>query len=126
MDDFALTIEIPPDSDGFIPMGMPSLRRAVWATAEDIEDDEVLEIRCPHCGITSESYVTPEIIELAEKKLANLALGLIHDEMKKLERTTKGKAIEVKVGRKLYEEAEPILAAEVNSLQEAQCDNCGR
>lgn len=126
MDDFTIAIEISPDSDGFIPMECPLCGERFGLRAEDIEDDEVLEIRCPHCGIVSESFVTPEIIELAEARLANLALGLIHDEMEKLERTTKGKAIEIKAGRKPHEEPEPILAAEVNSLQEVQCDNCGR
>lgn len=126
MDDFTLTIEIPPDSDGFIPMECPLCEERFGLHNEDIEDDEVLEIRCPHCGIASESYVTPEIIELAQARLTNMALGLIHDEMKKLERTTKGKAIEIKAGKKPRDEAEPPLVAEVNTLQAVRCENCGR
>ncbi len=72
MDNFTLTIEIPTDSDGFIPMECPLCEERFGLRVEDIEDDEVLEMRCPHCGIASESFVTPEIVELAETKLANL------------------------------------------------------
>lgn len=126
MDNFTLTIEIPPDSDGFIPMECPLCEERFGLRIEDIEDDEVLEVRCPHCGIASESYVTPEIIDLAQARLTNMALGLIHGEMKKLERKTKGKAIEVKAGKKPREEAEPPLVAEVNTLQVVCCKSCGR
>lgn len=126
MDNFTLTIEIATDSDGFIPMECPLCEERFGLRIEDIEDDEVLEIRCPHCGIASESFVTPEIVELAETKLANLALGLIHDEIEKLERTTRGKTVEIKAGKRPHEEAESILTAEVNSLLEVQCDSCGR
>lgn len=126
MDDLTLTVEIPPDSDGFIPMECPLCEERFGLRIEDIEDDEVLEVRCPHCGIASESYVTSEIIELAQTKLTNMALGLIHEEMKKLERKTKGKTIEVKAGKKPREEPEPPLVAEVNTLQAVCCESCGR
>lgn len=126
MDDLTLTIEIPPDSDGFIPMECPLCEERFGLRIEDIEDDEVLEVRCPHCGIASDSYVTPNIIELAQTKLSIMALNLIHNEMKKLERATKGKAIEVKAGKKPQEEAEAPLVTDVNTMQEIRCENCGR
>lgn len=126
MNELTLSVEVQPDCDGFIPMECPLCEERFGLRAHDIEDDEVLDIRCPHCGIASESYATSEVIELAKAKLTNAALGLLHDEMKKLEKQTKGKLVEIKAGKRPREEPEPVLVSGVDNLMRVHCDSCGR
>lgn len=119
-------LQIPADNDGYIPMECPLCRERFGVKPEDIEDDAVLEIACPHCGIVSDNYFTQEVIDLAMAKAANFAMEKLHGEMKKLEKKTRGSLVEIKAGKRPEGNQEPMLTTDVNALVQVECEGCGR
>lgn len=126
MGEISFDLQIPADDDGYIPMECPLCGERFGLKPDDLEDDAVLEIACPHCGIVSDNYFTQEVIDLAMAKAANIAMGQLYNEMAKLEKKTKGGAIEIKASKKSQGEPEPMLTPDVNALVQVQCESCGR
>lgn len=119
-------IAIPADSDGYALMECPLCGELFKMCPSDIEDDDVLEIRCPKCGIASDNYLTEDVEELVLAKAANWVFGEIHEEMKKLERKTNGKDVQLKAGKQPEHEYEPVLMPTIEALGETACENCKR
>ena len=63
------------------------------ATPSDLEDDGVLHIFCPSCGLISENYVTEDVLELAMKMVTNAVNDMIYNEFKKMERHSKKESL---------------------------------
>ena len=85
-DEFHMTISIPADDDGYILLQCEHCGTFFKATPSDIEDDGILHLFCPSCGLTSENYVTEDVIELATKMAQNKVNDMIYDMFKDLER----------------------------------------
>lgn len=126
MSEFDFEIDIPADNDGFVPMQCPCCGESFMLRPEDIEDDSVLCIRCPMCGIVSNGYFTPDIIDLALAKAGNCALDAIHGEMKKLECKSKNAAVEFKAGKAPRHEQESRIVQSLSALLKVECEYCGR
>lgn len=124
--DFSFTIEIPCDDDGFVLLQCPQCGELFKLKPSDYEADDVLEVCCPSCGIVSNGYLTDDIVELAMAAAKNKAFEAIHDEMKRLERKTKGKAVSFHAGKRPKPDYEPGLQASVDALEIAMCQHCGR
>lgn len=124
--DEVITIEIPADEDGFVLFECPKCNEQFKVKPQDYEDDEVVEIWCPSCGMTSESYLTEDVIELAKAKLLNAAMDELHKEFKKLERSTHGKDLGFKAGKKSKHKAEGRLEAKIDALEIITLDCCDR
>lgn len=65
MEDFSFEISIPCDDDGFVLLQCPKCGEFFKLRPSDIESDEVLDIYCPLCGLSSEEYFTQDVIDLA-------------------------------------------------------------
>lgn len=124
--DFSFTIEIPCDDDGFVLLQCPQCGELFKVKPSDYEADDVLEVCCPSCGIVSDGYLTVDIVELAMAIAKNKAFEAIHDEMKRLERKTKGKAVSFHVCKRPKSDYEPGLQASVDALEITMCQHCGR
>ena len=90
-DNFHMTISIPADDEGYILMQCEHCGTFFKATPSDIEDEGVLHIFCPSCGLTSENYVTEDVIELAMRMIKNVVSDMTYDAFKDLERHNKRK-----------------------------------
>jgi uncharacterized C2H2 Zn-finger protein len=121
-----MTIEIPADNDGFVLLQCALCGEIFKVKPCGLEDDTVLEMRCPACGLISDNYFTDEITELAMTKAQNYAMGLLYDEMKKLERRTKGKALSFTEGKKPKEEFESPIQSTIEALSVHQYRCCNR
>lgn len=124
--DFSFTIEIPCDDDGFVLLQCPQCGELFKLRPSDYEADDVLEICCPSCGIISDGYLTGEVVELAIAVTKHKAFEAIHDEMRRLERKTKGKTVSFHAGKRPKPDYEPDLQASIDSLEIATCRHCGR
>ena len=124
--DFDFAIEVPCDDDGFVLLQCPQCGELFKLRPSDYESDEVLEVSCPACGISSDSYLTEEAIELALAIAKNKALAALHSEMKRLERKTKGKAISFKAGEPPRPDNELELQPAVDALKAVSCRSCGK
>ena len=80
-------ISISPDNEGYILLQCQYCGSFFKCTAKDLNDDEILNIHCPSCGLISDSYLTEDVIELAHAKSENYVMDLIYDSFKELERS---------------------------------------
>jgi hypothetical protein len=124
--DKVFTISIPSDDDGYILLQCEHCGEYFKVTANDIRDDRVLNIYCPACGLESDSYITEDVIELAEVMATNYAQDLIYDELKKLEKQTRRSPVQFKIKSKpeyLYEN--PVRSG-IEALQIVSFPCCHR
>lgn len=125
-DDFSFTIEIPCDDEGFVLLQCPQCGEPFKLRPGDYESDDVLEVCCPSCGIASDNYITDDVMEVALIMAKNQAFAMIHDEMKQLERKTKGKDVSFKAGKPPKPEDAPILQPSIDALATVICSHCSR
>ena len=126
-DEFHMTISIPADDDGYILLKCEHCGTFFKATPSDIEDDGVLHIFCPSCGLTSENYLTEDVIELAMKMTKNLVNDMIYDMFKDLERQTKRNSlVKFKAGKRPQHEAEDPIRSGIEALEITTFPCCGR
>lgn len=123
---FSFTLEIPCDDDGFVLLQCPQCGELFKLRPSDYESDDVLEVSCPACGISSENYLTEEVIDLAMAIAKNEALKALHGEMKRLERKTRGKSVSFKAGKPPRTDDESELQPSVDALHVVACHSCGK
>lgn len=88
-DEINMTISIPTDDEGYVLLQCERCGTFFKSTPFDLQDDGVLHIFCPSCGLTSENYITEDVIELAMKMANNVVNDMIYDAFKDLERHSK-------------------------------------
>lgn len=126
-DNFHMTISIPADDEGYILMQCEHCGTFFKATPSDIEDEGVLHIFCPSCGLTSENYVTEDVIELAMRMIKNVVSDMTYDAFKDLERHNKRNSmIKFKAGRRPEHEEESPIRSGIEALEIASFPCCKR
>ncbi|KAF0506974.1 TFIIB-type zinc ribbon-containing protein [Pediococcus pentosaceus] len=121
-----MKIEIPTDDDGFMLLKCPHCGDFFKLIFSDMEDYGILHIYCPYCGQVGDSYLTGEVIKLAEAMTKNFALQQMHQVIKRLERKHKRGLLTFKAGQvhqKVYES--PVLLV-VDTLIKQYYDCCNR
>ena len=89
-------ITIPSDNDGYILLQCEHCGEFFKCIAMDIEDDSILNIYCPSCGLISENYLTEDVVELAMTKSENYATNMIYNAFKNLEFKNKQNNMQIK------------------------------
>lgn len=79
---FEITI---PSDDGYILLQYEHCGGFFKCIATDIEDDSILNIYCPNCGLISENYLTEDVAELAMTKSENYVINMIYNAFKDFE-----------------------------------------
>ena len=126
-DEFYMTISIPTDDEGYILLLCEHCGTFFKATPYDIEDDGVLRIFCPSCGLTSENYVTEDVIDLAMRMIKNTANDKLYAVFKKLERYNKrNSTIKFKAGKRIKHETEDPICSGIETLEVANFPCCKR
>ena len=116
MNNYAFEISIPSDNDGYCLLQCPTCGEFFKIQPSDYEDEGVLEIFCPACGLAGENYITEDVMELAMTKAQNFADVLIYNEFKKLEKKLKGGPVTFKAGSKPIPEPENPIRAGIEAL----------
>ena len=98
IDSISFQISIPSDDDGYILLCCEHCGTYFKIIASDIEDERLLHIFCPSCGLISDHYLTPEVIDLAGAIAHNYAMDMIHEAFKDLENSTRNSFLQVKAG----------------------------
>ena len=99
-DDIHMTISIPTDDEGYVLLKCEHCGTFFKGTPSDIQDDGVLHIFCPSCGLVSDSYITDDVLERAINMTKNIMNDMIDDMFKDLERHSKKSALKFKTGRR--------------------------
>lgn len=116
-DEIHMEISIPTDDDGYVLLQCEHCGSYFKATPSDIEDDGVLEIFCPSCGLVSENYATEDVIELALAMAENVAMDMVYDTLKKMERQFRNSPISFKMNKRPKYEAENPIRSGIEALE---------
>lgn len=125
-DDIAFGISLPCDDDGFILLQCEYCGSFFKITAENVEDDQLLNIYCPSCGLVSADYLTEDVLALSQTMLQNFAMDLIYDAFKGLERETRNKSVQFKAGKKPKHENENPIKSGIEALDITNFECCMR
>lgn len=126
-DEFHMTVSIPTDDEGYILLQCEHCGTFFKVTPFDIEEGGVLHIFCPSCGLTSENYVTEDVIELAMRMIKNKVNDMIYDAFKDLERHNKRNSIiKFKAGKRPKHETEDPIRSGIEALEIANFSCCRR
>lgn len=125
-DDLIFEISIPTDDDGYVLLKCPNCGTFFKATPSDIQDDGVLELHCPSCGLSSDSFITDDVLELAMAMSKNAVMDLIYNEFKRMERQFKKGAVSFKAGRPPKHEPEDPIRSGIEAMEIATFPCCKR
>ncbi len=125
-DDVHMEISIPTDDDGYILLKCSHCGIFFKATPFDIKDDALLNLYCPSCGLTSDNYLTDDVIELAMIKAKNVAMDMIHDTFKKMEREFSKGPLTVTAGKRPTPEPENPIRSGIEALEIVSFPCCNR
>ena len=116
MSNASYEISIPADNDGYCLLQCPTCTEFFKVKPDDFEDDGVLEIHCPACGLVGENYVTEDVLELAMAIAQNYATDMMYNGFKKMEKQFKGGFVTFKTGKKPKPEPENPIRAGIEAL----------
>lgn len=93
----------------------------------DIEDDQILDIWCPNCGLKHDQYLTDDFYDLANKVIENMVNESLTDFMKDLEKSFKNnKNIKFKANKKSKQKAEVPVGRDVGDFEKLYYNCCER
>lgn len=125
-DDFRMEIPIPTDDLGYVLLQCSHCGTLFKATPEDIMDDRVLTLFCPSCGLTSDNYITEDVLELAITMGQNRAVDMIYDELKRMEKKFKKGPFTIKAGKRPKHTYESPIQSGINALEVTTFRCCKR
>lgn len=116
-------ISIPSDTEGFILLQCHLCGEYFKLLASDINDDNIINIWCPYCGLNGRQYAPKEAIDAAIQIAHNEINEMIYNTFKKIERKTKGGSIQFKCNKKpVLNEVAPIkVRTDKLELQNYKC-----
>lgn len=120
-------ISIPSDNDGFILLKCPTCNEKFMLQVGDVEDDSVIDIWCPKCGLKHESYLDDDIHDLADKIIQNHVADLLNEFSKDMENIFKNnKNIKFKAGKKIEKESELPIGRKIGDYERKNYLCCGK
>ena len=126
MDSLRFNISIPSDEDDCVLFQCPHCGELFKVAVDEYESDSVLDIHCPLCGLISDNFFTPDVIDLALSKTANVVVPELEELLKK-ELGEMGNGL-VSFSLKTNHEKEPEIPIRqaVEALKKVTCKDCKR
>lgn len=127
MSDEIIEFSIPSDSDGYVTFGCPYCANTFKLHAGECQEDDIIEIFCPYCGLVDEpsAFLNDEIVQLAMDKVENVLVDILNSFSKNLERSFKGNSMikvkTTKIDKKVEKEVFEVDSEEV--IVEMPCCN---
>lgn len=125
-DEIRMEISIPTDDDGYVLLQCEHCGSYFKAMPSDIENDGVLEVFCPCCGLVSENYATEDVIELALSMAQNWAMDMVYDTFKKMEHQFRNGPVTLKMGKRPQHEPENPIRSGIEALEITKFPCCKR
>lgn len=100
----SIKVSIPSDDDGFITFQCPFCSEHFKLDSEEVQNDSLIEIYCPLCGLKDEQsgFLTDDVREHMKQIMENMAKGMLNDWAKDLEKQFRGnKSVSFKAGKPL-------------------------
>lgn len=125
-DEIHISLSIPTDDDGYVLLRCEHCGTFFKGMPSDIQDDGVLRIYCPSCGLISDSYITNDVLELAQNTAKNIVSDMIYEMFKDLERQSKNSFVKFKAGRRPRHESEDPIRSSIEALETCTFPCCAR
>lgn len=126
MKDFeTMYISIPSDNDGYILLKCPSCGEKFMLLEDDINDDTVLDIWCPNCGLVHQEYFDDETINLAERMVGNEVADILNEISTSINKSFKNSDIEIK-SEKIKKEVEIPIGRKIGDFDEKYYACCNK
>ncbi|MED9822919.1 MAG: TFIIB-type zinc ribbon-containing protein [Christensenellales bacterium] len=125
-DEFSMTISVPTDDDGYVLLKCSNCGAYFKITPTDMQDEGVLEIFCPSCGLAGKNYITEDVLELAFTMTKNKALDIIYEEFRKMERQFQNSPITFKMGKPPRHEPENPIRSSIEAMEIVGLSCCKR
>lgn len=125
-DEIHISLSIPTDDDGYVLLRCEHCGTFFKGMPSDIQDDGVLRIYCPSCGLISDSYITDDVLELAQNTAKNIVSDMIYEMFKDLERQSKNSFVKFKAGRRPRHESEDPIRSSIEALETCTFPCCAR
>lgn len=124
MEDTQFQITIPTDADGYLLLHCPRCGELFKISAKTNESDSVLDNYCPACGLTSDTFLSDDVLCLALAKAKNLAVSALAKELEKqFNSASDFFSLKIALDR---EEPEPPIVEAVDALKLVRCHDCAR
>ena len=125
-DEITFSISIPADDDGYIILKCEHCGTFFKGLPAEIENDNVLDIYCPSCGLTSESYITEDVQELAMNMAINKANDMVYEMLKDLEKSSRNSMVKFGAGKQPKHESEDPIHLRIEALEKCMFMCCNR
>ena len=120
----SIEIPIPTDQDGFVLLKCSLCGELFKLIPSELENEDVIHIWCPVCGLVIENCLTDDVINLALKIGENELVDRVFDEM---ERMFKGSSsISFEVGCKPSRQVEDPIKTSIDALEIQNYKCCNR
>lgn len=121
-----LSISIPTDNDGYVLLQCSLCGEYFKVSALNINNDELINLWCPYCGLNGKQYAPSEAIEDAQKIAFNELNEMLFESFKELEKKSRNnKIMTFKCGKKPVPEIISPIKVRINNLEEKQYKCCG-
>ena len=124
--DITFTISIPSDDDSYILLQCEYCGSFFKITVDDYNGDSIVNLYCPSCGLISDSYLTKDVIGLAETMVENHTMNTIYNSVKSMERATRHSTLQVKAGKKPKPKSENPIKAGIDTLEIKRFKCCNK
>lgn len=121
----SIKINIPADDDGYVLLKCQYCGNFFKIIPADIDDERLLNIYCPSCGLVSSSYLTDDVYNLVDAKVTNFANDIIDDFINKIERMS-NKNMTIKGTNKPKKVYEKPIRPIIDTLEIARFNCCNR
>lgn len=118
MSENVIKVEIPTDSDGYVLFQCSLCGEYFKLRPSDYEQEDVIDVWCPSCGLKASNYLTDEVIKLAYTKLQNVVMDSLHDDLKRMEHGNKYDNICFKAGKRPRHIKENSIMYSIDTLEE--------
>lgn len=119
------SISIPSDEDGFVLLQCHLCGEYFKLLARDFNEEGIINIWCPYCGLNGKQYSSKEAIEIGIKIAENEINEIIYNTFKKIEKETKGSLIQFKCNKKPVLKDIPSIKVRIDKLELQNYKCCG-
>lgn len=126
MTDIEMEISIPTDSDGFVLLQCPLCREYFKLTPDDIEDEAMIEMWCPNCGLKADNYLTEDVINIAKRLARNSMADMINQSFKDIEHSFQNSLIKFTRGEPIKKYAIDPIQAKIENLEVKKFNCCSK
>lgn len=114
-DTIEFEISIPSDVDGYVLLQCPNCGTFFKVTPTDLQNEGILDIHCPCCGLVATSYFTKDVIDLALAKAKNITREYVTNELQKIAKKTD--ILSFSIDSEIKKEYESPVASTIDAME---------